>query len=291
MKGLKMVSERIKVLFITGMGRSGSTLISSLLGQSSNVFNAGEFAFFWERGLMENLMCSCGKPFSDCATWQNVVFQGFSDEKNMDLQSLTHKKYFRNLNILHYRNLNNPSTALAEKIRLTTKLYQATQAATGCEVIVDSTKIPAYGLILSQIPELDVYFLHLVRDPRAVSFSWRRKKLGQKSTLWSAFRWFYINFFVEVFLNKPTLKYMFMRYEDFVLAPQTNIAKIFAFVNITPLPILSANEHTFSANPGRLNREALIIKPDYEWKSKSGKVDNSLTSSLDFVLMKKYGYI
>ena len=82
-----------------------------------------------------------------------------------------------------------------------------------------------------------------------------------------------------------------MRYEDFVLAPQTNINKIFTFVNVSPHSRLSQQEHTFSANPGRLNKEALIINPDYEWKSKSSKVDNSLTSSLDFILMKKYGYI
>jgi hypothetical protein len=286
-----LVPDKIKVIFIAGWSRSGSTLLASLLGQYSGNFNAGEFGFFWERGLLKDLNCSCGVSFSDCPTWKNVVETGSFDKAKIDLVNLTHKEFFRNANILRFRDLTNPSPGLAEKIDLTQRLFQATRKATGCDVIIDATKIPAYGVLLRQIPQLDVYCIHLVRDPRAVAYSFSRTKMEQKTTVESAVRWIYFNSLIEAFLKKPLKKYMFLRYEDFVISPQYYIDQILTFAGIAPGECISVQEHTFSGNPGRLEKNALIIKPDNDWQEKPRRMENAQVSLIDFFLMKKYQYL
>ena len=66
--------------------------------------------------------------------------------------------------------------SLDEYAEKTGMLYSAIADTTGCDVIVDSSKWPQYGLLLTERLPLDVYVLHLVRDPRAVAYSWQRRQ-------------------------------------------------------------------------------------------------------------------
>jgi len=48
------------VLFIGGLGRSGSTLLDRMLGRLDDVWSVGELVHLWERGLSQNNRCGCG---------------------------------------------------------------------------------------------------------------------------------------------------------------------------------------------------------------------------------------
>lgn len=61
-----------KVIYITGLAYSGTTLLSSALGQSENVFNAGEVNYL-ENDYHENKICSCGQKVDDCKVWGHVL--------------------------------------------------------------------------------------------------------------------------------------------------------------------------------------------------------------------------
>ncbi len=65
--------EQVKVLYIAGKGRSGSTLLSSLLGQLPGFFNAAAMSKLWVWGLVENYRCGCGLPMQECPTWRAVL--------------------------------------------------------------------------------------------------------------------------------------------------------------------------------------------------------------------------
>ena len=52
----------VKVLFLAGKGRSGGTLLASLLGQLPGFFNIGELNRLWDWGLVSNYRCGCGLP-------------------------------------------------------------------------------------------------------------------------------------------------------------------------------------------------------------------------------------
>src|SRR5216683_3159286 len=66
-------TPRVRVLYIAGTGRSGSTLLANTLGQVKGVFNAGEIRYLWQRGMLENRLCGCSRHFMDCPFWQEVV--------------------------------------------------------------------------------------------------------------------------------------------------------------------------------------------------------------------------
>ena len=46
----------VTVLFIAGMGRSGSTILSRLLGQAPGVCYVGELCYLWDQGLTNDRM-------------------------------------------------------------------------------------------------------------------------------------------------------------------------------------------------------------------------------------------
>ena len=63
----------IKVVYIAGHNRSGSTLLDRMLGQIEGFIAVGELRQLWWRGLEENQACGCGAPFHDCRFWAEVI--------------------------------------------------------------------------------------------------------------------------------------------------------------------------------------------------------------------------
>src|SRR4051794_34307045 len=63
----------LKVLSIVGGGRSGSTVLASILGEAPGFASAGEIRWLWLRGVVERRPCACGLAPSDCPVWAPVV--------------------------------------------------------------------------------------------------------------------------------------------------------------------------------------------------------------------------
>src|SRR4026207_1713343 len=59
-------ADAVKVMFLEGKGRSGGTLLASLLGQLPGFFNIGELNRLWDWGLVSNHRCGCGLPGQGC---------------------------------------------------------------------------------------------------------------------------------------------------------------------------------------------------------------------------------
>ncbi|MFD0886208.1 sulfotransferase, partial [Streptosporangium algeriense] len=72
-----------RVVFLGGLGRSGTTLLERLLGEVPGVTPLGEVAHLWTRGVLANEDCGCGKPFGACPFWREVgtrAFGGWSED-------------------------------------------------------------------------------------------------------------------------------------------------------------------------------------------------------------------
>ncbi len=52
------MNSKVKVLYIAGGWRSGSTLLSHILAQVPGVFPVGEPMFMWEDNLIWNRLCA-----------------------------------------------------------------------------------------------------------------------------------------------------------------------------------------------------------------------------------------
>ena len=71
--------KKKKLIFIAACPRSGSTLITNLIGNHKNIFNVGEmlnihsFLNGGRIGLYFEGLCSCTKPVMECSFWGPLI--------------------------------------------------------------------------------------------------------------------------------------------------------------------------------------------------------------------------
>ena len=303
----------MKVLYVVGLGRSGSTILSNSLGQIPGFFSGGELNFIWRHNVLENRLCGCGRPFRECPVWTRVMDQAFGGMDGVDprammrLQNLgTRTRHIPMM--LTGRGRRSLAQRLEKLLIAYGRLYEAIGAVTGSRVIVDSSKEPAHGFAMSMVPGVDFCALHLVRDPRAAAYSWSKKKPqpdtntrdfmvrfspAKSSALWDSW-----NASAGALWRRAPDRYLRLRYEDFVADPRVSFGKILALVDEPDAgpPLVGEREvklgvsHTVSGNPNRFETGAVELRTDREWISKMNPRDNVLVTALTLPLLTHYRY-
>ena len=82
------MGKKVKVLFIAGSGRSGSTIIERILSQIKGFTSVGEICFIWDRGIIENNLCSCNKPFNECEHWGAILENAYGDLRGINAEQM-----------------------------------------------------------------------------------------------------------------------------------------------------------------------------------------------------------
>src|SRR5215208_770093 len=281
---------KIKVLYIAGFGRSGSTLLGNVLGQVDDFVSVGEIRNIWLHGLIQNKVCGCGAPFKECEMWQPVLNEAFGDRGRVDPEKMIklRESWSRTK---HIPLMLTPLTRrlirrrLAEYLDNLERLYRAVQTTTGSRVIVDTSKFPSYGFTVGMVPTVDLRVVHLVRDPRAVAYSWSCKRrqpdpenpeyILRHSRVASASRWMARNLATEAFWRRSKERYLMLRYEDFVANPQRTIRQVLELVGegTASLPHVAKHEvklgvnHNIWGNPSRFQTGMVEMQLDREWAS------------------------
>jgi Sulfotransferase family len=310
----RSVSEgRTKVLYVAGFGRSGSTLLGNVLGQAEGFVSVGELRSVWEYGLIQNKVCGCGALFDECELWRPVLDKAFGCTGGVDpremirlRESWTRTKHIPLMLTPPGKRL--VERRLAEYLGALGRLYGAVLSTTGGRVIVDTSKFPSYGFVLGMVPSVDLYVVHLVRDPRAVAYSWLRERLHpdpenpeympRRSPAASSLRWMARNLATEAFWRRFPERYLLVRYEDFVAEPEKTMGRVLELVReeAAALPRVEEHEvrlgvnHNVWGNPGRFRTGMVEIRPDREWISRIGHDDRRLITSLTLPLLVRYGY-
>jgi hypothetical protein len=167
----------VRVLFIGGLGRSGSTLLDRMLGQLHGVWSVGELVHIWQRGLQENNLCGCGRRFRDCHFWRRVGEEAFGGWEALDVDEVLALKQAVDRNrcvpLMCLPALWPPYRArLRRYLDLLDRLYRAVRRVAGTPLLVDASKHASHAFLLRRMPGLDLRLVHLVRDSRGVAFSW-----------------------------------------------------------------------------------------------------------------------
>ena len=154
-----------KVIFITGAGHCGSTLVDLILGSHSQAFSLGEF---WSASRYldkrdDESLAMCGICSDECSFW----------DKQVSRKKL--KAHFRGFNsknkyILHLSRRYGSVQA---------NIYQHLFDVTNAQVLIDSSKpIPRIKRQLFpfwQWRQMKPYLLYITRDGRAITNSYLRK--------------------------------------------------------------------------------------------------------------------
>lgn len=306
-------TERVKVLFVAGAARSGTTLLDRLLGELPGFAAVGELRYLWERGLVEHRLCGCGVPVASCAFWRTVLGRALGERPERltariidELAGLQHPRTIAAL----LRPSFPPGTreAFGATIASLEALYTAIRDETGASVIVDSSKPPTFGALLAMVPSVDVYVVHLVRDPRACAFSLQRRKVAtdrpdgglmRRQPPWkAALTWDLWNVAAETIARRQGGHAMQARYEDLVAQPYDEMRRIVRLVGgdeasmpgfDTAHSIHLGVNHTVAGNPSRLDR-TVDLRLDDEWTRRMGTHQRRAVAALTSPLLSRYHY-
>lgn len=300
-------TDKVKVIYVAGMPRSGSTILGRLLGELPGAVHVGELGLFTTPKFQAIAGCECRQSVAGCGFWQAVYeCAGGFDSAELEALQATRSRYrLRTLPRLLLPKTPEQKRRLDDYLAALGRLYAAVQKVSGARVIVDGSKDPLYGYLLSLVPSVDLQVVHLVRDSRAVAFSHQRFKkysphradsrhLPRSAPWLTALSWSATTLLLGAARSpRPAL----LRYEDFVADPAGAIRRLWEQTG-EPLPqtdslsepVLHLQQgHTVAGNPDRYQSE-VQIKPDVEWQAKMPVSARRMVTALTWPLLLRLGY-
>jgi hypothetical protein len=301
------------ILYVGGVGRSGSTLVGRVLGEATKSICVGETRYIWSRGLQHNVECGCGQPFRSCEFWTAVGSDAFGGWQNVNVARLAElddvANRLRNLPFHWLPSLRSGfASVIADYTSHLASLYASMARVARANVIVETSKEPNFASLLTRIPNNKVHLVHLVRDSRAVAHSWTRSHrmpspIGDQQFMPRfnprnvAARWSISNLAFHA-LGR-TLPRIRVNYEDFVADPSEQLRKISEFtgeefrLDSTQLlgsSVRLGDHHIFSGNPMRSSTGWLEMRLDDEWRTGLPAVRASEVTAMTWPLLRLYGY-
>lgn len=306
---------RTPLVYVAGSGRSGSTLLERALCTQPGWAGVGELKYVWRAGFLNDERCGCGRYFSQCPFWSEVVaaFPVSRAEavRTAGLINDTESRRDMALEVLR-RHLpgrgrghggTRQGSTYDSRLR---SLHDAVAVTSRCDTLVNSSKSPAHGRVLLRALDRPVHVVHLVRDSRAVAYAWSKattnpgKRDGRLMPQYPPARvardWVVDNLLAES-LAVGAASYQRVRYEDLVRDPVTVLTGIARRVGV-PDPRLAlqgarlelGTDHTVHGNPMRFHTGTLDIRADDQWRSSLPDAARRTTTALTAPLLVRYGY-
>ncbi|MEV0268554.1 sulfotransferase [Hamadaea sp. NPDC050747] len=305
-----------RVVFLGGLGRSGTTLIERVLGEVPGICAVGELVHLWQRDLRDDEKCACGSHFSACDFWERVGVAAFGGWHRVDvhrvlaLRDLVERT--RHIPRLATRVPAGYADLVREYADYYVRIYEAAAAVSGAEVIVDSSKHSALAHVLRHAtqaePPLDLRVLHVVRDARGVAYSWTKTVLRPEaaademtrySPARSALLWTAHNAAFSL-LRRRGVRVRTLRYEEFLADPQATLRRLVTFAGLDPSAVdlgwLERDQvtlgvsHSAAGNPMRFTTGVVPLRQDDAWRTHLAPRQRAVVNAVCAPMLKAYGY-
>jgi hypothetical protein len=249
---------RPRVVFIAGLGHSGTTLLDLMLGAHSAMVGLGEV----DRTLTgsgssaspssESPGCACGEQGASCPLWSEVARSpGIQDAEN------PHQRYTRMLEVL--RSLHDDHV-----------------------MAVDSSKRLKALESLRTHPALDVRVIFLVRDVRSFIVSSldnisRKRRIDPDYPALSRFGqarlWARENRRIRGYLEHHRLPFFQLGYEELCLMPEATTRRLCQFLGLdwepSMLDLSRSRSHVLRGNRMRFKAGESGLNYDWRWFNRS----------------------
>jgi hypothetical protein len=317
---------RNKIVFIIGAGHSGSTLLAKALNSHSHLFSLSEISNFFEDINSTYALCGCELLLNDCPFWDRINSRlkeingkGIKDFpyeyawiRSAELNSFIGKIYYRLARFIA-TSFNLKNSFFKNRLENIETLYSTLFEVTNKSILVDSSKSAKRAFILARyLKQYDSYFIHLIRDGRAVLYSYQKGyyKLNLKDPVTGERQWktFYsktgrsIDESIRVWCrdNREAMRFELMirknrfiriKYEDLANSPEKTLGKLMDFLEQEYEPgMLNLRRyvnHMVSGNASRINAVEITPPSDHwiEWmtanmiqrfEKKAGKLNRKL---------------
>ncbi|WP_028644873.1 sulfotransferase [Nocardioides sp. URHA0020] len=304
------MSAPVRVVFLAGVGRSGTTLVERTLAEVDGVTALGEVMHLWDRGLVRGELCGCGAPFRDCPFWHEVGELAFGGWDHVDAARMAHLKARVDRATRVPAVASGRPRSLAAEVREYAdhyvRLYRAASELTG-GVVVDSSKQVSLAWCLQTRPEIDLRVVHCVRDSRGVAYSWSKDvarpeavseeygRMPRYSAPAVSALWLLHNAEIEALRRRVPVQRL--RYEDFVADPARvtrdvlELAEVDAPVDhVGADTILLGSSHSCAGNPMRFRTGAVPVRADEAWRASAPHRQRRAVTALTAPLLARYGY-
>lgn len=249
---------KLKVVFIASLSHSGSTLLDLMLNAHPEMISVGElkqlgrFARLEKKGRRRR--CTCGAPsVYDCEFWKEV---GALTEAT--------GRHLKDLNVEDYADRDNFD-------RDNVVLFKAIADASGKDYIVDSSKHPTRLMLLLQNPEIDVFPVFLLRNPKGQIHS-AQKNPTPLSKLISS----YVRTNREIHGAVKDRPHAVVRYEELVRSPEATLSDLMRAMGLAfdarQLDWASPVRHNVGGNGMRRGRSS-ALKLDDRWRDRLSLVE------------------
>ncbi len=277
-------------------------MLTVLLNNHPDIFSGGELCEFPSLYLKPDGLCSCGEQLRSCEFWNDVQRTFERKAPDFDVQE------FASLVNLFERWRYAPGHIMswpggvrraARRYRRYVKLqYEAIAECSGKEVLVDSSKNPMRAHLLADdegTEGIRPYFVHMIRDPRAVVRSHNR---FQKGLIKPSVMWALTNVASEYATRRRRPETLRMTYEDFCADPLSYMDRLAAAIALDPDPLrdvltgdrLLLNQGHLIAGNRLRHRGTMKLEVDTAWKTSLSRKRQKLCWALSGVVARRYGY-
>lgn len=277
------MEKKLKTIYLLGAGRSGTTLLATVLNSHSDIITIGEMHQFYGH-LLEGKSCSCGELVGVCSFWSQIL--NMDDLRGIDIENAAKTSESTE----KHRNI--PLILLGKK---GSKDYYNYQSKINSELLrfspekwfLDSSKYIARYLLLKRNKNVVHKGVYLVRDVRGVVHSFRKRVQTKKKPVATILYYLAINFFGQIiyWIDKDVIK---IKYEDFVSNPETTLSKIYEHIfesrNINSIPKNFEMPHIIGGN--RMKTDKVIsINIDEVWRQNTPRIKQIGYYMLSFPIM------
>lgn len=210
--------RKIPIVFILGIGRSGTTLLQSLLNSHPNIIAPPEsqfIAFLYSR-------------FKRIKHWNNKDISKFVNDlfifpKISEQWLLNEKDIYTNLLSIK----NNADYQLLCKM----VFWQMREEKQN--ILILSDKNPLNSVFISKLLKIfpDARFIHMVRDPRDVVNGFK-KRLKKKNVYFVSWQWLKFNISIEAKKEKIPSQFHSLKYEDMVSNTEETLTSLCKFLKV-----------------------------------------------------------
>ena len=244
----------MRVIYIAGTSHSGSTLLDMMLNAHPQIVSLGE-AYKLNHKLSPGrerskayAKCSCGaESILRCPFWSRV------DELTIRAAN----KSLSELDLDNYRDLDAGTAPNAV-------LFRAVAEAAQESFVVDSSKSPRRLAYLMRVKGLDVYPIHLIRDPRGQICSAIRRRSNFFRSL------FHYEVVQEQLRQRlKSVPHSVVRYEDLVQQPERTLRSVLEPLGLEfdyrQLQWAEQEKHLVAGNSIRRDKTSKLVL-DETWK-------------------------
>ena len=263
------------VLYISGSGRSGSTMLERVLHSAPGVTALGELHCLW-RQPEEEIRCACTLPFALDPFWREVLAHARIGPRDLAELRRLEARVCRTAYLARRRFAPRRIGAEPEVqafLSLNRTLFDAIARVSGSDLLVDSSKAGPRAWLLALDPA--VHIVHLDRDPAEVIVSWRSAKfdpglgtmMKRMGIATAALDWWKVDRLARRLARERRIAWV--DYPDLCARPRETIAAIFAGLGLA-LPAEpawlgpdtlrpGAGYHSLNGNPDRFDDGPLKI--------------------------------